>query len=72
MAILTPTGRVLVTGGSDGQLSLMSAELYDPVAGIWAVAGSMTATRQDHIATLLTSGKMLLTGGRYATAELFW
>ena len=63
---------MLVTGGfNGGQLS--SAEIYDPVAETWsATAGPMTVARYHHLASLLPSGKVLVTGGfSSATAELF-
>jgi hypothetical protein len=61
-------GRVLVAGGvvasSDGSVDpSTSAELYDPAAGTWAATGSMHERRFDHTATLLTDGRVLVTGG---------
>lgn len=71
-ATLLPSGKVLVAGGI---LSLSdrgatdSAELYDPTTGTWSVAGWLNTARFLHTATLLPSGKVLVTGGRgpYAT-----
>jgi N-acetylneuraminic acid mutarotase len=66
-ATLLPNGKVLVagglgqTGGGSGLLS--SAELYDPTAGAWTMAGSMTTNRAFHTATLLPNGKVLVVGG---------
>jgi hypothetical protein len=84
-ATLLPTGRVLVVGGQfgmpgatykDGADFHASAELYDPATGTWRATGSLSAARVWHTATLLPSGKVLVTGGdsgggALATAELY-
>jgi hypothetical protein len=66
-ATLLASGKVLVVGGDGniaGQsLSLPSAELYDPATDTWSAAGSMTVNRQQHSATLLPSGKVLVAAG---------
>ena len=60
-ATLLGNGQVLIAG--EGSKTLTGAELYDPVAGIFATTGLMTAARVWHTATLLTSGKVLVAGG---------
>jgi hypothetical protein len=39
------------------------SELYDPVAGTWSGTGSLATPRDGHTATLLPSGRVLVTGG---------
>lgn len=61
-------GRVLVIGGKtplDGPNTgaLATAEMWDPVSGDFGPAGSLTAARYGHTATLLSDGRVLVVGG---------
>jgi TATA-box binding protein (TBP) (component of TFIID and TFIIIB) len=67
-AILLPSGKVLIAGGSDnrdwhGEYS--SAELYDPAAGTFRATGPMSTSRfkLPEAVVLLNSGKVLIAGG---------
>lgn len=60
------SGQVLITGGADSGSGTVfdSAELYDPATGTFAVVpATMTNTRQEHSATRLTDGRVLIAGG---------
>jgi hypothetical protein len=67
-ATLLPTGQVLITGGwsnAEGGIAY-STELYDPGAGTFTSppqAQWLWTNRELHVATLLSSGKVLITGG---------
>ena len=70
-ATLLPNGKVLVAGGfyivitiNGESFSLDTAELYDPVSGTWTATGSLATARQEHTATLLPDGRVLVVGGR--------
>ena len=65
-ATLLPNGKVLIAGGYGGYGEdnwLSSLELYNPVTGIFTPVGNMTTARDGHTATLLSNGKVLITGG---------
>ncbi|CAF5105236.1 unnamed protein product, partial [Rotaria sp. Silwood1] len=70
-----PSGTVLVTGGAWHKLLdfLNSCEVYDPLTNNWTEVASMTQGRAGHTATLLSSGKVLVTGGELGEpfAELY-
>ncbi|MGH9281038.1 MAG: Ig-like domain-containing protein [Acidimicrobiales bacterium] len=65
-------GRVLVAGGSytlsSNDSALSSAELFDPGAGTWSPAAPMATTRNGHVAVLLSTGEVLVAGGRQHAA----
>jgi len=69
---LLPSGQVLAAGGETDSCagsacafawSVRSAELFDPVAGVFHATGDMTAAREGQTATLLEDGRVLITGG---------
>jgi hypothetical protein len=66
-ATLLTDGRVLVVGGHQGRRAAMevyaSAELYDPAAGRFQPAGSLTVARHKHDAVRLADGRVLVIGG---------
>lgn len=64
-AVLLANGKVLVAGGlsADGQVIVRDARLYDPVSGQFLPTGSMTSARYRHESTLLSDGRVLVTGG---------
>jgi hypothetical protein len=79
---LLSDGRVLLAGGWEGCCSTVpmaptaSAEVYDPNTGTFSATGSMKSARGGSAATLLTDGRVLVTGGSngsvgVASAELF-
>jgi hypothetical protein len=78
-ATLLPTGKVLVTAGTDGPLNPATAEIYDPATNAWARAGTLTGgSRLTHAAALLQDGRVLVMGSSgcscsapRASAELY-
>lgn len=73
-ATLLPSGRVMYAGGRQGTLAtdlLSSVHVYEPanvnLPGM-ATSATLTTARTRHTATLLSDGKVLLTGGYVAGA----
>ena len=69
-ATLLNDGRVLVVGGltttgAGGTVADTNAgaEIYDPKTGTFAKTGTMADNRNQHTATLLADGRVLITGG---------
>jgi hypothetical protein len=68
-ATMLRNGKVLITGGDDwfdgGGSSYAVAELYDPSSGTFSAPIPMLGARAGHTATLLRTGKVLVTGGYF-------
>ena len=74
IAVSLPNGKVLIAGGAANALT--SAEIYDPVAGMFTPISSMNVARIDPSVTVLPNGLVLIAGGFNFTtvlssAELF-
>ena len=79
-ATLLPDGTVLITGGfrAEGttEISIASAEIYDPETKSFTLTNNMNEARNGHTATLLPNGQVLIVGGwgvngPTPTAELY-
>jgi N-acetylneuraminic acid mutarotase len=83
-ATLLPGGKVLAAGGALRSICCQTVpwvDLYDPATGSWTATADMAAAREQHTATLLPNGKVLVVGGassttaasdqRLASAELY-
>lgn len=76
---LLSNGKVLIAGYGyyyNTSAIYSATELYDPDTETFSYTGDMGTTRQDHTATLLPDGKVLIVGGYYSssyysTAELY-
>jgi len=68
-ATLLPNGQVLLAGGYGGTAGsgsydvLNTAEIYDPTSKAIFETGGLATQRENHSATLLTNGKVLVAGG---------
>ena len=68
-ATVLPTGEVLVTGGSSGtafndwNLPVHTAELWNPVTGLWTTMASAAITRVYHSTSILLPDGRVLTAG---------
>ncbi|HET7152830.1 MAG TPA: kelch repeat-containing protein, partial [Candidatus Kapabacteria bacterium] len=67
-ATVLPNGKVVVIGGeyagdSYSGTPTNSVEIFDPPTETWSSAGTIIDARQNHTATLLEDGTILLTGG---------
>ena len=63
---LLPNGKVLVAGGqsvASGTGITDKCEIYDPATGTWTPTGSMAWITRIHQSVLLSTGKVLATGG---------
>lgn len=81
-ATLLRNGKVLVAGGlaydNMGMRTTATALLYDPATRTFTPTGSLLAPRAFHEATLLSDGRVLITGGNdwssgdpYASTEIY-
>lgn len=70
---LLPDGRVLICGGRscsgdcEGDKTLQTAEIYDPVSGKFLAGGTMSNARSAHEAVQISSGQVFLFGGVQCT-----
>ncbi|MBI5239719.1 MAG: hypothetical protein HY926_04545 [Elusimicrobia bacterium] len=66
-ATLLPNGRVLVAGGystnSASTGAIAGSEVYYPDTQVWASSSAMNSPRNNHTATLLPDGNVLVVGG---------
>jgi N-acetylneuraminic acid mutarotase len=70
-ATLLPNGMVLVAGGENYGSNftvISSAELYNPASGAWTPTGSLNTPRQNHTATLMPNGMVLVAGGAISSS----
>ena len=64
VAVLLPSGKVLVTAGSGAKgASSQDAELYDPAKNTWSSAGWLPNASGGATVTLLPGGSVLVAGG---------
>jgi len=76
LAVLLPSGEVLVAGGDEGELLLLDTEIYDPLTGLWRLASQIATPRVDAAAVVLSTGETWMTGGNsgeepLASTEIF-
>src|SRR5712691_11388517 len=71
-ATLLNSGKVLISGGVNEEMTLTSALLYDPAGSRprrLKTTGPLTSARADHTSTLLLDGRVLVAGGDLSTGQ---
>lgn len=75
--VTLPSGRVLLSGGDDGNFALSTATLYLPSTNTFIAANSMSTPRTEALGVLLQDGTVFVAGGVDAslttlnTAEIY-
>ncbi len=70
VALKLPDRTVMVVagvGGTNGDTSLSTAEVFDPGDGSWTAAGTLTGSRTGHAAAVFSDGRVLVAGGETVT-----
>lgn len=70
VALKLPDRTVMVVagvGGTNGDTSLSTAEVFDPGDGSWTAAGTLTGSRSGHVAAVFADGRVLVAGGESVT-----
>jgi hypothetical protein len=74
VSVLLPSGKVLVAGGANSVIdpvALATAELYDPVSGVWTATANLADARFLYRAALLGDGSLLVAGGNSGAEGLY-
>jgi len=69
-AVKLPDRSVMVVGGAggtNGDTSLATAEVFNPGDGRWTSAGALSGSRTGHSAAVFADGRVLVTGGESVT-----
>ena len=70
-AVQMTDGRILITGGTDGNgVPQATAEAYDPATGVFSAFPAMNVSRANHAAIINGNGDVLVTGGLTSWREL--
>ncbi len=69
-ATLLSDGRVLIAGGQNAGIPSQTVEIFDPAAGQFSLAGTLSAPRMELASALLPDGRVLITGGSNGSAAL--
>jgi hypothetical protein len=63
-AIRLSDGRVLISGGEDLTVNLLTSnEVYDPATGAFSAFGNLSVPRMNESAVLLSNGSVMVAGG---------
>src|SRR2546422_221808 len=60
---LLQDGRVAVAGGQNGSVVSSTIEIFDPLAGNFSFAGTLSSPRTQHAMAVLTDGRVMIFGG---------
>jgi N-acetylneuraminic acid mutarotase len=69
-ALKLPDRTVMVVGGAggtNGDTSLATAEVFNPGDGSWTSAGALSGSRTGHVAAVFADGRVLVAGGESVT-----
>ena len=74
-AVALANGTALAVGGfqvtGSGGSETDDVQVYSPTSGTWALQGHLGSAREEHTATLLGSGNVLVAGGFGAYPQIF-
>jgi len=70
VALKLPDRTVMVVGGAggtNGDTSLTTAEVFNPGNGSWTAAGTLTGSRTGHVAAVFPDGRVVVAAGESVT-----